>query len=126
LAQTNLFLEYIRSPTYIKLITDVGNSTALTAYYNPETAPALIVYNASSSSSNDSYSRVKGVAYILGATAGEKVKIYKKETTTTLEHYSPRENNQHVNTYTTLVFFWTAGAGVKPVSKKGAKWLSRF
>lgn len=97
----NVFGVYPES-YYMKLITDVGNSTALTAYYDPETSPAIIVYNATSNSSTDSYMRVTGVDYILGDFEGKKVKIHKKETTTTIDYYSTRENNQYINTYTTL------------------------
>jgi hypothetical protein len=97
----NIFGVYPES-YYMKLITDVGNSTALTAYYDPETSPAVIVYNASSSSSTDSYMRVTGGDYIVGDFEGKKVKIHKKETTTTIDYYSTRENNQHINAYTSL------------------------
>ena len=86
---------------YMKLITENGSSSSLTAYYNPETSPALLVYNASSSSSTDQYMRTTGVDYILGDLEGKKIKIHQKQTTYTIEN-SSKENNFHTNTYTSL------------------------
>lgn len=82
----NVFGVYPES-YYMKLITDVGNSTALTAYYDPETSPALLVYNSSSSSttsSTDYYFKTTDVNYTLGDIKGKKIEISKQKTTSNL------------------------------------------
>ncbi|KAF2507125.1 hypothetical protein EYY60_21705 [Flavobacterium zhairuonense] len=96
----NIFGIYPES-YYMKLIPENDNSSSSSAFYNPETSPAILVYNASTSSSTDHYMRTTGVEYILGDLEGKKIKIHQKQTTSIIEN-SSKENNQHISTFTSL------------------------
>lgn len=73
---------------YMKLIDGVVGSNGLAANYNPETSPALLVYNSSSSSSStsstDYYLKTTDVNYTLGNIKGKKVEVYKVKTNSRL------------------------------------------
>lgn len=73
---------------YMRLIDGAVGSNGLVANYNPETSPALLVYNSSSSSSStgstDYYLKTTDVNYILGNIKGKKVEVYKVKTNSRL------------------------------------------
>ncbi|WP_158728534.1 MULTISPECIES: hypothetical protein [unclassified Flavobacterium] len=83
---------------YMKLIADAGNSSALTAYYNPETSPAILVYNTTNTSYSDNHLNTTDVNYIIGDFEGKKIKIRKQERVTTTEFdYEKYDYSQEVN-----------------------------
>lgn len=78
---------------YMELTINSGSSIATTKYYNPITSPAFLCYESSSSGNNNYYLQTNDVNYTLGNLDGNKIKIYRKETTITTTQSTSEHNH---------------------------------